>query len=335
LAAGTIDSFLLWRLTGGQTFKTDVSNASRTMLMNIHTGWWDEELLKIFGIPESMLAEIAPSSGTFGTTKGLQSLPDGIPIAGIAGDQQAALFGQTCFNVGDVKCTFGTGSFILTNTGATAVTSKAKLLTTIAWKLQNQEMTYALEGGAFICGAAVQWLRDGLGLFKESSEIEALASSVESTDGVEFVPALAGLGAPHWQPQARGVLCGLTRGTTAAHVARATLEAMALQNVDILTAMQQDLGRKLKTIKVDGGASANNLLMQMQADFSGIQVDRPQIVESTALGAAYLAGLGIGFWKDTQELRKIWQSDQSFKVLMQPRVRKARLTNWQNALKKA
>lgn len=335
LAAGTIDTFLLWRLTGGEAHKTDVSNASRTMLMNIHTGWWDDELLKLFEVPESMLPEIAPSSGEFGVTKGLDVIPDGIPVAGIAGDQQAALFGQTCFDAGDVKCTFGTGSFILLNTGSKPVASKSRLLTTIAWKLRDQKMTYAVEGGAFICGAAVQWLRDGLQFFQHSSEVEQLAASVPSSEGVEFVPALTGLGAPHWNPEARGVLWGLTRGTTKAHVARATLEAMALQNVDILTAMQKDLGKKLRSIKVDGGASANNLLMQMQADYSATEVVRPQIVESTAIGAAYLAGLGVGFWKDVSEIKKIWKSDRAFKVEMAAKDRKARLDRWEKAVKKA
>jgi len=334
LAAGTIDTFLLWRLTGGEAHKTDVSNASRTMLMNIHTGWWDDELLKLFEVPEALMPEIAPSSGEFGKTKGLGFLPDGVPIAGIAGDQQAALFGQTCFDAGDVKCTFGTGSFILLNTGTKPVDSKARLLTTIAWKLRDQKIVYALEGGAFICGAAVQWLRDGLQFFQHSSEVEKLAASVPSSEGVEFVPALTGLGAPHWNAEARGVICGLTRGSTKAHVARATLEAMALQNVDILTAMQKDLGKKLKSIKVDGGASANNLLMQLQADYSATQVVRPQIVESTAIGAAYLAGLGVGFWKNTDEIKKIWKIDQDFKVEMAQKDRTLRLNRWAAALKR-
>lgn len=335
IAAGTIDTFLLWRLTGGVAHKTDVSNASRTMLMNIHTGAWDEELLKMFEVPAAMLPEICASSGEFGVTKGLEVLPDGIAIAGIAGDQQAALFGQTCFEAGDVKCTFGTGSFILLNAGAKAVASKSRLLTTIAWKLKNEKTVYALEGGAFICGAAVQWLRDGLQFFPHSSDIESLAASVDSAEGVEFVPALAGLGAPYWNAEARGVLCGLTRGTTKAHVARATLEAMALQNVDILAAMQKDLGKKLKSIKVDGGASANNLLMQLQADYAATEVVRPQILESTALGAAYLAGLGVGFWKGTEELKKIWKADQTYKVKLGTRERAKRLEAWARAVAKA
>jgi glycerol kinase len=334
LAGGTIDSFLLFRLTQGTSHKTDVSNASRTMLMNIHEAWWDEELLDLFRIPESLLPEIAASSGEFGRTQGLGFLPDGIPIAGIAGDQQSALFGQSCFAVGEAKCTFGTGSFLLLNTGSKAVASKSRLLTTIAWKLPQQEITYALEGGAFICGAAVQWLRDGLNLFSKSAEVEDLARTVSDTGGVEFVPALTGLGAPHWKPEARGVLCGLTRGTTKAHVARATLEAMALQNVDILLAMQKDLGKKLKNIKVDGGAAANNLLMQMQADYLGTSVVRPRIVETTAMGAAYLAGLGVGLWRDQEEIKKIWNKDREFKVELGLKERKARWQRWNEALKK-
>ncbi|WP_374030773.1 glycerol kinase GlpK [Bdellovibrio bacteriovorus] len=332
--AGTVDSFLLWKLTAGQSHKTDVSNASRTMLMNIHTGWWDEDLLKIFGVPEGILPEICPSNSDFGVTRGLGFMPDGIPITGIVGDQQAALFGQTCFETGDSKCTFGTGSFLLLNTGKKAVKSKNKLLTTIAWKLKNQEMTYALEGGAFVCGAAVQWLRDGLGLFQQSSDIEALAKTVDSTEGVEFVPALTGLGAPHWQPEARGLICGLTRGSTKAHVARATLEAMALQNVDILNTMQRDLGKKLRGVRVDGGAAANDLLMQMQADYCGANVVRPQNLETTALGAAFMAGLGAGVWKDLKEIKRVWKVNKEFKVKMTPKARKERLQRWARALER-
>lgn len=334
LLAGTVDSFLLWKLTQGKSHKTDVSNASRTMLMNIHTGWWDEELLKVFSVPEKILPEICPSNSEFGETHGLGFLPDGIPITGILGDQQAALFGQVCFSAGEAKCTFGTGSFLLLNTGPKAVPSKHKLLTTIAWKLKDQQMTYALEGGAFVCGAAVQWLRDGLGLFQHSSEIEALAKTVSSTEGVEFVPALTGLGAPHWKPEARGVISGLTRGSTKAHLARATLEAMALQNVDILATMQRDLRKKLKVVRVDGGAASNDLLMQMQADFCGVSVVRPANLETTALGAAFMAGLGIGLWKSTDEIRKVWKVNQEFKVKMSARDRKLRWERWNQALKK-
>lgn len=332
--AGTVDTFLLWKLTQGQSHKTDVTNASRTMLMNIHTGWWDKDLLKIFNVPEIILPEICPSNADFGETQGLGFLPDGIPITGMIGDQQAALFGQTCFDSGESKCTFGTGSFVLLNTGKTAVKSKNKLLTTIAWRLKNNETVYALEGGAFVCGAAVQWLRDGLGLIQQSAEVEALAKTVHDTDGVEFVPALTGLGAPHWRPEARGVICGLTRGTTKAHIARATLEAMALQNVDVLATMQKDMGKKLRGLKVDGGAAANDLLMQMQADYLGLAVVRPANLETTALGAAFMAGLGAGVWKDLKELRKIAKIDREFKVKMTPKERKARHTRWELALEK-
>jgi glycerol kinase len=332
--AGTVDTYLLWKLTAGGAHRTDVSNASRTMLMNIHTGWWDEELLKLFQVPDSLLPEICNSNAEFGRTQGLGFLPDGIPITGILGDQQAALFGQACFDIGEAKCTFGTGSFILLNTGKKVVRSKNKLLSTVAWKLKDQEMTYALEGGAFVCGAAVQWLRDGLGLFQQSSEVEKLARSVESTDGVEFVPALTGLGAPHWQPEARGVICGLTRGTTKAHIARATLEAMALQNVDILATMQKDLGKKLKVIKVDGGAAANDLLMQMQADYSGVAVERPKNLETTALGAAMIAGLGVGLWKGLSDIQKNWKLQKDFKVKMTSKDRKERQARWAKAVER-
>jgi glycerol kinase len=332
--AGTVDTFLLWKLTAGKAHKTDVTNASRTMLMNIHTGWWDDELLKMFNVPEAVLPEICPSNASFGETQGLGFLPDGIPITGMIGDQQAALFGQTCFEAGESKCTFGTGSFVLLNTGKKAVKSKNKLLTTIAWRLNNQETVYALEGGAFVCGAAVQWLRDGLGLISQSSEVESLAKTVDETEGVEFVPALTGLGAPHWRPEARGVICGLTRGTTKAHIARATLEAMALQNVDVLATMQKDMGKKLRGLKVDGGAAANDLLMQMQADYLGVAVVRPANLETTALGAAFMAGLGAGVWKDLKELRKIAKVDREFKVKMTPKDRKARHVRWELALEK-
>ncbi len=335
LLAGTIDSFLLWRLTGGHSHGTDVSNASRTMLMNLQTLQWDPELLKIFQIPLQILPKIMPSSGLFGKTSGLGFLPDGISISGIAGDQQSALFGQTCFKVGEAKCTFGTGSFLLMNTGSQLIRSKHQMLTTVAWQLGSQKATYAIEGGAFICGAAVQWLRDGLGIIQKSSDVEELARKVSSSEGVEFVPALTGLGAPYWKPEARGVITGLTRGSQKAHLARATLEAMALQNTEILIAMEKDLGRKLKGLRVDGGASANNLLMQMQADFMGTTVTRPQQVETTAIGAAYLAGLGVGFWSSLDEIQRIWKVDQEFKSHMSVKSRKERLLSWQKAVKKA
>ena len=265
LAGGTIDAFLLARLTGGVVHATDVSNASRTSLMNLRTLQWDPELLKLFNVPRSILPEIIPSSGELGVTQGVPGLPDGVPITGIAGDQQSALFGQAGFDEGAAKCTFGTGSFILMNTGHDCMHSDAGLLSTIAWQLPGQRApVYALEGGAFICGAAVQWLRDELGIIKRAPEIEALAARVSDTGGVEFVPALTGLGAPYWDPDARGVISGLTRGSSAAHIARATLEAMALQNVDILRTMEGELGRRMRELRVDGGAAANNLLMQLQ-----------------------------------------------------------------------
>lgn len=335
LLAGNIDTFLLWRLTSGVTHKTDVSNASRTMLMDLKTTQWDNELLKIFSVPRQILPEICDSSGVFGKTQGLGFLPDGIPIAGIAGDQQAALFGQTCFSVGEAKCTYGTGSFMLMNSGSQLVKSKHQLLTTVAWRLPKQKTTFALEGGAFICGAAVQWLRDGLQVIKKSSEVEELARSVSSSEGVEFVPALTGLGAPHWRPEARGVITGLTRGSTKAHLARATLEAMALQNTEILQAMEKDLGKKLKGLRVDGGASVNNLLMQMQADYMGTSVTRPKQIETTSIGAGYLAGLGVGFWPSLEEIKRIWMVDQEFKAHMSNKSRKDRLALWQAAVKKA
>jgi len=333
LAGGTVDCFLLWRLTGGQVHATDVSNASRTMLMNIEKGNWDSELLKLFSVPKNLLPTIRPSSGELGKTKGVPGLPDGIPIAGMAGDQQAALFGQICFEVGEAKCTFGTGSFLLMNTGAKRVNSKSGILTTVAWQLKGEKkLTYALEGGAFVCGAAVQWLRDGLKIISSSSDVERLAREVSDSGGVEFVPALTGLGAPYWDPSARGLICGLTRGATRAHVARATLEAMALQNVDILVAMQKDLGKKLKSLKVDGGATANNLLMQMQADYLGQSISRPQMIESTVAGAAYLAGLGVGFWSSQNELRKVWKLDQDFSPALNAQARAARLKSWHSAV---
>ncbi|MEO0337389.1 MAG: glycerol kinase GlpK, partial [Pseudomonadota bacterium] len=263
LKFGTIDSFLIWKMSDG-VHVTDVSNASRTQLMNIDSGQWDSELLELFEVSAKSLPAIRPSSTRLATTKGMTSLPDGIPISGVAGDQQAALFGQSCFEKGEAKCTFGTGSFILMNTGAERVNSQEGLLTTISWQLgEDQPLVYALEGGAFICGAAVQWLRDGLQVIENSSEVEALAASVDSADGVQIVPAFAGLGAPHWNPEARGIITGLTRGTTAAHIARATLEAMALQNFEILQAMSKSLGEEIQHLKVDGGAVANNLLMQL------------------------------------------------------------------------
>ena len=336
LALGTIDSFLLWRLSGGKSFKTDVSNASRTQLMNIHALDWDKDLLKLFKIPRALLADIVPSSGEFGRTYGVPGLPDGIPIAGIAGDQQAALFGQACFAPGDAKCTFGTGSFLLMNTGATPVASKAGMLTTVAWQLKGEsKATYALEGGAFICGAAVQFLRDQMKFISKSSEVEILASSVEDSGGVEFVPALTGLGAPYWRAEARGVICGLTRGTTQAHIARATLEGMALQNVEILKAMEKDLGRKLKNLRVDGGAAADALLMQIQSDYLGSELTRPLVIETTVAGAAFLAGLGVGLWPNKEAIRTAWKVDRKFSPTLSKKAQAERLSCWRKAVAKA
>jgi glycerol kinase len=335
VAAGTIDSFLIWQLTGGEAHVTDVSNASRTSLMNLKTGRWDSQLLELFDVPHEILPTIVPSSAILGYTKGVTGLPDGIPIAGVAGDQQAALFGQACFGVGDTKCTFGTGSFIVMNTGSKQLHSKAGLLTTVAWQLgEKGNRVYALEGGAFVCGAAVQWLRDGLKMIKTAPEIEKLAEEVTDHGGVEFVPALTGLGAPHWAPKARGTLTGITRGTEKGHIARATLDAMALQNADILRAMERDLGKRTKTLRVDGGAAANNLLMQIQADVLGRRLIRPQVIETTAAGACYLAGLGVGLWQSPAQIKKIWQAEREFSVTMSAASRRKRLGSWDTALRR-
>ncbi len=331
---GTIDSYLIWKLTDGETHVTDVTNASRTSLMSLRSAKWDKGLLDLFGVPASILPEIVPSSGAMGYTRNVPGLPDGIPIAGVAGDQQAALFGQACFSTGDTKCTYGTGSFILMNTGNKPIASRAGLLTTVAWQLGGEKLTYALEGGAFICGAAVQWLRDELRFISSAPEIEALAESVDDHGGVEFVPALTGLGAPWWQPEARGTLTGLTRGAHRGHIARATLDAMALQNVDILVAMEKDLGKRMKPLRVDGGAAANNLLMQIQADVLGRKLIRPQMLETTVAGASYLAGLGVGLWQSKQEIKQVWQAEREFAVKMSGKARKERLKSWHGAIKK-
>jgi len=328
LAFGTVDTWLIWNLTGGAKHVTDASNASRTMLMNIHTGDWDEELLTIFGAPRNMLPEICSSSEVYGQS---QLFSDKIPISGIAGDQQAALFGQACATPGMAKNTYGTGCFMLMHTGTKAVPSKNKLLTTVAWKL-GYKIEYALEGSIFIAGAVVQWLRDGLGIIKTSAEIEALASQAQDSGGVYLVPAFAGLGAPHWNQDARGLICGLSRGTTSAHLARAALEGIALQVVDVLGAMEADTGIRLKELRVDGGASMNNLLLQIQANLLNRPVVRPKISETTALGAAYLAGLGVGFWKDKAELSKHWQRDRVFKPEINTPARRALLEGWTAAL---
>jgi glycerol kinase len=332
LAAGTVDSFLLWRLTDGEQHATDVSNAARTSLMNLKSLSWDPELLRLFEVPENILPQIRPSSGVFGYTRGVRGLPDGIPIAGIAGDQQAALFGQACFSAGDAKCTYGTGSFIVMNTGSERILSKSGLLTTIGWQLDKQDPVYALEGGAFVCGAAVQWLRDGLKLIKRAPDIEALAASVPDHGGVEFVPALTGLGAPHWAPDARGLITGLTRGSDRGHIARATLDAMALQNVDILRCMEADLGKRMRPLRVDGGAAANDLLMQTQADYLGRKLVRPRMTETTVAGASYLAGIGVGLWSNTAEIKRIWQPEREFSVGMSAAARRRRMQSWQAAV---
>ncbi|MGE5182072.1 MAG: glycerol kinase GlpK [Acidobacteriota bacterium] len=335
LAFGTVDSYLLWRLTGGAVHATDVTNASRTLLLDLRTLAWSDELCETIGVPRALLPEVVPSSGTCGHTKGVPGLPDGIAIAGLAGDQQSALFGQACFQPGDAKCTYGTGAFILMNTGDQPVTSRSGLLTTVAWKLASGELRYALEGSAFIAGAAVQWLRDGLGFFQSASEVEALARSVPDSGGVIVVPAFAGLGAPHWRPEARALISGITRGTTRAHIARATLEGIALQNVDILRAMERDSGRALGTLKVDGGAAANDLLMQFQSDVLGVDISRPELVESTALGAAFLAGLGTGVWKDEDQIRRTWREQRRFKPTADRGWVKEHLARWDAAVAKA
>jgi len=334
LAFGTIDTYLVWKLTQGKTHVTDPSNASRTLLMNLQTLNWDTELLKILDLPSTLLPRIGSSSEIYGYTKGIEGLPDGIPIAGIAGDQQAALFGQACFGVGEAKCTYGTGSFILLNTGKKIVHSKNKLLTTVAWKL-GKEVNYALEGSAFIAGAAVQWLRDGLKIISKASEVETLASSVKDCGGVYLVPAFVGLGAPHWRAEARGIITGLTRGTTQAHIARATLEGIALCQYDILRAMSKDLGKKLKKLKVDGGACANNLLMQFQADILEIPLYRPQTIETTGLGAAFLAGLATGVWPSPEAISQSWKQDRLFKPQLPKLEVKKKIQAWQEAIKKA
>lgn len=331
LAFGTVDSWLIWKLTQGERHVTDATNASRTMLFNIHTLEWDEELLKLLNIPRSVLPEVVASSGHCATTKGILN---GISVAGIAGDQQAALFGQMCSEPGMAKCTFGTGSFMLLNTGTTPMTSKNKLLTTIAWKI-GDTVEYALEGSMLMAGAVVQWLRDELQMIRTSAEIEELAASVSSTNGVVLVPAFAGLGAPHWDQYARGALLGMTRGTSRAHIARAALEGIALQVTDVLEAMQTDSGLPLAQLRVDGGASANNLLMQIQADVLGIDVVRPKNAEATVLGAAYLAGLAVGYWPDKETIARQWQVDRIFKPQTDAEARRRVRATWHKALGRA
>ncbi len=312
LRFGTIDTWLVHKLTDGAVHVTDESNASRTMLFDIHKGAWDTELCALLGdIPVNILPSVRTSSEVYGHTKGVQHLPDGIPIAGIAGDQQAALFGQACFDVGMAKCTYGTGAFALINTGVNAVQSDGGLLTTIAWKL-GTETTYALEGSCFIAGAIVQWLRDGLNIIQTSAEVEVLAQTVPDAGGVILVPALTGLGAPHWRPHARGVITGITRGTTKAHIARAALDGIALQVGDLLGGMRQESQQPLSVLRVDGGAAANNLLMQFQSDILGVEIHRPQVLETTALGAGYLAALGVGLFSSLDEVKSAWKKERVF-----------------------
>ncbi|WP_166825383.1 glycerol kinase GlpK [Thalassoroseus pseudoceratinae] len=327
---GTVDSFLIWRLTGGRKHVTDYSNASRTLIYNIHTLDWDDELLELLDIPRAMLPEVIDSSGVVAETEPeLFGRP--IPIAGIAGDQQAATFGQGCFEVGDAKNTYGTGCFMLLNTGSEAVKSEHGLLTTIGWGIDGQ-VTYCLEGAIFVAGAVVQWLRDGLKMIESAPDIEPLAGEVPDTGGVMFVPAFTGVGAPHWNQGGRGMILGITRGTTQAHIARAALESMAFQTRDVLDAMTIDSGVTLQTLKVDGGASANNLMLQFQADLLGVPVHRPVVQETTALGAAYLAGLAVGFWNDRKDLLTNWALDQEFQPKLGREDADRMYAQWKNAV---
>lgn len=333
LLFGTVDTFLMWRLSKGRIHATDPSNASRTLLYNIYQGDWDDVILNELGIPRAMLPAVLPSSGIFGETDA-EFFGTPLKIAGVAGDQQAATFGQVCYEVGTAKNTYGTGCFMLMNTGTKGVPSRHGLLTTIAWGIGAQTH-YALEGSIFVAGAAVQWLRDGLGLIKASSDVEALAASVASNEGVYLVPAFVGLGAPYWDPHARGTIVGLTRGSTAGHIARATLEAMAYQTRDVLEAMTADSGIQVKTLRVDGGAVANNLLMQFQADILGVPVQRPRVAETTALGAAYLAGLAVGFWESQEEVAAYWALDRAFEPQMSADQREQLYTDWQRAVERS
>ncbi len=329
LAFGTIDAWLVWNLTGG-LHVTDASNASRTLLYNIHTGAWDDDLLAILDVPSALLPEVRACSEVYGkTAQGLFGAR--IPVAGMAGDQQAATFGQACLERGMAKNTYGTGCFMLMNTGGDAIPSRNKLLTTVAWQLSGKR-TYALEGSVFVAGALVQWLRDGLGMIATSADIEALAASVPDSGGVLIVPAFVGLGAPHWDAYARGTILGLTRGSTKAHIARAALEAIAFQSAEVLDAMRADSGVDLAELRVDGGASASNLMMRFQADILGVPVVRPKITETTALGAAYLAGLAVGYWKSTDDLRAQWQVDRVFEPAMSDEERQSRMAIWRKAV---
>nr|WP_299486568.1 glycerol kinase GlpK [uncultured Allomuricauda sp.] len=330
LILGTIDTWLIWKMTKGSLHITDVTNASRSLLFNINSMTWDKELLELFNIPESMLPEVRQSSEVYGNSSSDFVVSD-VPIAGIAGDQQAALFGQMCTKQGMVKNTYGTGCFMLMNIGEKPIVSKNNLLTTVAWKI-NGKTTYALEGSIFIAGAVVQWLRDGLKIIESSSDIEALAASVESSDGVYFVPAFAGLGAPHWNQHAQGTIFGLTRGSTDAHIARASLESIAYQTMDILKAMEADSGISVKELRVDGGATVNNMLMQFQSDVLNTVTVRPKIVETTVMGAAYLAGLAVGFWKSPEEIQDIWQTDTRFSPSIERETIDSGIKGWYRAI---
>lgn len=331
LAFGTIDTWLLWNLSGGKIHVTDVSNASRTMLFNIHDLKWDDDLLKLLNIPTSILPEVHTCSEIYGYSSG-QFLSGQIPLAGVAGDQQAALFGQMCIHPGMVKNTYGTGCFMMMNTGEKMIPSKNNLLTTIGWKIKDQ-ITYALEGSIFIGGAVVQWLRDGLGIIRNSAEVEGLAAKVKDTEGVYVVPAFAGLGAPHWKQDARGMITGITRGTTDAHLARAALESIAYQTYEVLKAMESDSGIKIRELRVDGGATVDDMLMQFQADLLQTPVIRPRITETTALGAAYLAGLAVGFWSDIGEISRQWKEDKQFNPSMASDKVDTLLKGWQRSVK--
>ena len=332
LMFGTVDTWLIWRLTRGEVHVTDVSNASRTMLFNIHTLQWDEELLRLFDIPLSMMPEVRSSSEVYGATK-TTIFAHRVPIAGIAGDQQAALFGQMCVEPGAVKNTYGTGCFLLMNSGEKPIDSKNNLLTTVAWKI-GDKVNYALEGSIFVGGSVVQWLRDGLGIIKSSGEIEELAASVPDTAGVYFVPALTGLAAPYWDQYARGSISGISRGTTAAHIARAALEGIAYQTLDIVDAMQRDAGIELCELKVDGGAARNNLLMQYQSDLLNTKVIRPCVTETTALGAAYLAGLAVGYWKSIDDIKQQWQAEKVFEPTVERAQINAAIDGWHDAVRR-
>jgi glycerol kinase len=333
LAFGTIDSWLLWQLSGGAVHATDASNASRTLLFNIHTLDWDDELLAALGIPRAVLPRVAASSGEVARSR-CDGLPSGLAVAGVAGDQQAALFGQACYTPGMAKNTYGTGCFLLMNVGGAPATSRNRLLATVAWT-RGSERRYALEGSVFIAGAAIQWLRDGLGIIASAPEIEGLAARVANTGGVCFVPALSGMGAPYWDPHARGTIVGLTRGSTRAHLARATLEAIAFQSAELIDAMAADSGIALKELRVDGGATACGLLMQMQADVLGVPVVRPRVTETTALGAAYLAGLAVGFWRDEAEIASLWERERVFEPSITREAAAAQLAQWKRAVERA